>query len=90
MYVFKFCAFRTAQRKNMTSTPSGQHEQCPRCGSKLVNIEWDERVNAQEVQNLWRCLNCKNEFVSLEVSKEEQQTSDAEITKPFFTSLVIE
>jgi DNA-directed RNA polymerase subunit RPC12/RpoP len=90
MYVFKFCAFRTAQRKSMTSTPGGHQEQCPRCGSKLVNIEWDERVNAQEVQNLWRCLNCKNEFVSLEVSKEEQQTSDAEITKPFFTSLVIE
>ena len=74
----------------MTSTPSGKHEQCPRCGSKLVSIEWDERVNAQAVQNLWRCLNCKNEFVSLEVSKEEQQTSDAEIIKPFFTSLVIE
>jgi DNA-directed RNA polymerase subunit RPC12/RpoP len=74
----------------MTSTPSGHQEQCPRCGSKLVNIEWDERVNAQEVQNLWRCLNCRNEFVSLEVSKEEQPTSDAEITKPFFTSLVIE
>jgi hypothetical protein len=74
----------------MTSTPSAHQEQCPRCGSKLVSIEWDERVNAQEVQNLRRCLDCRNEFVSLEVSKEEQPTSDAEITKPFFTSLVIE
>jgi DNA-directed RNA polymerase subunit RPC12/RpoP len=73
----------------MTSNPSGHQEHCPRCGSKLVNIEWDERVNAQEVQNLWHCLNCTNEFVSTEASKEER-TSDAEITKPFFTSLVIE
>jgi DNA-directed RNA polymerase subunit RPC12/RpoP len=74
----------------MTSTPNGHQEQCPRCGSKLLSIEWDERVNAQEVQNLWRCLDCRNEFVSLEVSKEEQPTSDAKITKPFFSSLVIE
>jgi len=74
----------------MTSIPGGDQEQCPRCGSKLVNIEWDERVNAQEVQTLRHCLNCSNEFVSLEASKEEQPASDAETTKPFFTSLVIE
>ena len=74
----------------MTSTPGAHQEQCPRCGSKLVSIAWDERVNAQEVQNLWRCLNCKNEFVSLEASNGEQPSSDAEITRPFFTSLVIE
>jgi DNA-directed RNA polymerase subunit RPC12/RpoP len=80
----------TAQRKNMTSIPDGHQEQCPRCGSKLVNIEWDERVNAQEVQTLRHCLTCKNEFVALEASKQEQPASDAEVTKPFFTSLVIE
>jgi DNA-directed RNA polymerase subunit RPC12/RpoP len=74
----------------MTSIPDGDQEQCPRCGSKLVNAEWDERVNAQELQTLRRCLNCENEFVSVEASKEEQPASDAAVTKPFFTSLVIE
>jgi DNA-directed RNA polymerase subunit RPC12/RpoP len=89
-YVQVLRSFGTAQRKNMTSIPDGDQEQCPRCGSKLVNIEWEERVNAQEVQTLRHCLNCSNEFVSLEASKEEQPASDAEVTKPFFTSLVIE
>jgi DNA-directed RNA polymerase subunit RPC12/RpoP len=74
----------------MTSIPGGDQGQCPRCGSELVNIEWDERVNAQKVQTLRRCLNCSNEFVSVEASKEEQPSPDAEVTKPFFTSLVIE
>lgn len=73
----------------MTSIPSGHQEHCPRCGSKLVNIEWDERLSAQEVQHLWHCLNCTNEFVSTVASKGERP-SDAEITKPFFTSLVVE
>jgi hypothetical protein len=90
MYIFKFRAALKQQRQNMTSIPDRDQEQCPRCGSKLVNIEWDERVNAQEVQTLRHCLNCKNEFVSLEASKGEQPSSGAEITKPFFTSLVIE
>jgi hypothetical protein len=49
----------------------------------------DERVNAQEVQYLWRCWNCSNEFVTL-VASDEEPTSDAEVTKPFFTSLVVE
>jgi DNA-directed RNA polymerase subunit RPC12/RpoP len=83
-------SFRTAERKSMTSIPDGDQEQCPQCGSKLVNTEWDERVNAQELQTLRRCLNCKNEFVSVEASEEEPPSSDAEVTKPFFTSLVIE
>jgi hypothetical protein len=31
---------------------------------KAGNVEWDERVNATQVQYLWRCLNCKNEFIT--------------------------
>lgn len=73
----------------MTAVPSGNQGQCPRCGSKLVNIEWNERVNAEEVQKLWHCLHCTNEFASIEASKEDPAT-DAEIKKSFFTSLVIE
>jgi hypothetical protein len=34
---------------------STHHEKCPRCGSGFVSLEWDERVNAQEVQDLWHC-----------------------------------
>jgi hypothetical protein len=65
------------------------HEKCPRCGSGLVGLEWDERVNAREVQDLWHCWNCKNEFITT-VASGEKELSVTEITVPFFTSLVME
>jgi hypothetical protein len=54
----------------------------------LVHLEWHERVETREFQNLWHCWNCKNEFVTV-VSSDERQPSVAEITEPLFTSLVI-
>ena len=63
---------------------------CPRCGSALVGLEWDERVNEREIQDLWRCWNCNNEFITVVVAPDEKKPSVAEITKPFFTSLVME
>ena len=39
----------------MTSISSVHEEKCTRCGSRLITPEWDERVNAREVQYLWRC-----------------------------------
>jgi len=69
---------------------SNQHfEICPRCGSWLVSLQWDERVNPGEVQDLWHCWQCQNEFVTVEAS-DEKEPSIAEITKPFFTNLVME
>jgi uncharacterized protein with PIN domain len=74
----------------MTPIATQQHEKrCPRCGSDLVSLEWDERVNALEIQDLWRCWRCQNEFITVEAS-DEKEPSVAEITKPFFTSLVME
>jgi len=55
----------------------------------LVSLEWGERVNAQEVQDLWHCWNCKNEFITV-VTPDEKEPSVTEITKQFFTSLVME
>lgn len=69
---------------------SNQHfETCPRCGSWLVSLQWDERVNPGEVQDLWHCWQCQNEFVTVEAS-DEKEPSIAEITEPFFTNLVME
>jgi len=69
---------------------SNQHfETCPRCGSWLVSLQWDEHVNSGEVQDLWHCWQCQNEFVTVEAS-DEKEPSIAEITKPFFTNLVME
>ena len=73
----------------MTPIATPHHEKCPRCGSDLVSLEWDERVNAQEIQDLWRCLNCRNEFITV-VTSDTKEPSATEITKPFFTSLVME
>ena len=73
----------------MASISGPYHEKCPQCGSGLVSLEWDERVTAQEVQNLWHCWNCKNEFITL-VTSDEKEPSVTEITEPFFTSLVME
>lgn len=62
--------------------------QCPRCGSGLVHLEWYERANAQEVQDLWHCWNCKNEFVTVATSN-EKEPSVSEVTESFFTSLLV-
>jgi ribosomal protein L37AE/L43A len=62
---------------------------CPRCGSGLVTLEWGERTNPREEQDLWHCWHCQNEFITVEMC-EEKEPSVAEITKPFFTSLVME
>jgi hypothetical protein len=73
----------------MASISGLHHEKCPRCGSRLVSLEWDERVNTREVQTLWHCWPCNNEFITMVIS-DEREPSAPEITKPFFTSLVME
>jgi hypothetical protein len=65
------------------------HEKCPLCGSGLVSLEWAERVNAREIRDLWHCWNCRREFATV-VASDEREPSVTEITKPFFTSLVME
>jgi transcriptional regulator NrdR family protein len=72
----------------MVSVSISHHEKCPRCGSGAVHLEWRERANAQQVQYLLHCANCQNEFVTV-VSSEEKEPSIAEITGPFFTSLLV-
>jgi len=72
----------------MASVSIPHHERCPRCGSGLVHIGWHERVNTHEVQDLWHCGNCKNEFVTV-VTSDEKGPSVTEITEPFFTSLLV-
>jgi hypothetical protein len=73
----------------MASISSAHGEKCSRCGSTLVNLEWDERVNEREVQDLWHCWNCNNEFITV-VASDEKMPPITEITKPFFTSLLVE
>lgn len=69
---------------------SGAHlEKCPRCSSRLLTLEWEEPFNEGEVQDLWRCWNCNKTFITL-VTASEKEPSVAEITRPFFTSLVME
>jgi hypothetical protein len=73
----------------MASISSPHHKKCPKCGSGLISLEWDERVSAREVQNLWHCWRCENEFITVGLSNDDEP-SVSEITKPFFTSLVME
>jgi hypothetical protein len=54
----------------------------------LVHLEWHERINAQEAQELWRCWNCKSEFVTA-VESDGTESSAADITEPFFTNLLV-
>lgn len=72
-----------------STTSSLPHERCPRCGSGLVSLEWYEPVASGEVQDLWRCWKCHNEFITVEPS-DEKQLSVPEINKQFFTSLLME
>jgi hypothetical protein len=65
------------------------HEKCPRCGSGLVHLEWHERVNPQEVQDLWHCWDCKSAFVTVLASDEKEPSVTEKITERFFTSLLV-
>lgn len=73
----------------MASISSLHLEKCPRCNSKLVNVEWEEPLNERELQDLRRCWNCNNTFIT-SVAANEKEPSVAELTRPFFTSLVME
>jgi len=73
----------------MASVAIPPQEKCPRCGSRAVHLEWHERVNPQEVQDLWRCGDCKSEFVTVVTSNEKEPSVTEKITERFFTSLLI-
>ncbi|WP_342732863.1 hypothetical protein [Bradyrhizobium sp. B117] len=72
----------------MASVSAPHNEKCPRCGSGLVDLEWRERINPQEAQELWRCWNCKREFITA-VASDGIEPSVAEIAEPFFTNLLV-
>lgn len=73
----------------MASITKDHNGTCTRCGSRLTSLEWEERLDPHQIQQLWRCLECDNEFVTLNASEEESE-SGVEIIEPFFTSLVVE
>ena len=73
----------------MPSTTNNHDGTCTRCGSPLTFLDWEERFDSHQIQKLWRCLACKNEFVTFHASEEKPMTS-VEIIKPFFTNLVVE
>lgn len=73
----------------MKSIANAHDERCARCGSAFLTLEWDERVSAHEVEQLWHCLNCSNEFVTMAACDEMQASSAAAVTEPFFTSLLV-
>jgi len=72
----------------MESVSIARHINCPQCGSAFVHLEWHERMSAREVQDLWRCWNCRNEFMTVFTS-DDMDSPAAEITKLFFTSLLV-
>lgn len=72
----------------MESVSIVRHKICPQCSSALVHLEWHERIGVREVQNLWRCWNCRNEFITV-VTSEGTDPPAAEIAKLFFTSLLV-
>lgn len=72
----------------MASTTANHEETCTHCGSRLIHLDWEERLDSHQIQKLWRCLECKQEFVTLQAS-EEESVSGAEIVKPFFPGLLV-
>ena len=69
----------------MASITNDDRGTCTRCGSRLIHLERQERLNPPQLQQLWRCLECWNEFVTFHSSEEERATS-VEIIEPFFTN----
>ena len=73
----------------MVSTTKANDGTCTRCGSRLITLAWEERLNPRQLQHLWKCLECRKEFVTLDAS-DEKRVTDAEIIEPFFTNLLVE
>lgn len=73
----------------MSSTTTNHDGTCTRCGSRLIYLDWEERLDSHQIQKLWRCFACKHEFVTVQASEAESATS-TEIVKPFFSSLLVE
>jgi len=73
----------------MATVSMPHREKCPQCGSGAVHLEWRERVNAREVQDLWRCWDCKNKFVTTFTSDEKNPQATEKLTERFFTSLLV-
>ncbi|WP_412773310.1 hypothetical protein [Nitrobacter sp.] len=73
----------------MASTTQDHNRTCARCGSRLIHLEWEERLEPHQIQQLWKCLECRNEFVTVNAFEEESTTS-ADVVTPFFTTLVVE
>lgn len=73
----------------MASITKDHRGTCTRCSSRLINLEWEERLDSHQIQQLWKCLECRNEFVTVNAFEEESTTSD-DIIEPFFTNLVVE
>lgn len=71
------------------TNPAQRQIKCTRCSSRLVSLEWDERINPRERQKLWHCWSCQNEFIATQFCDEREPSATA-VTKPFFTSLVME
>jgi hypothetical protein len=74
----------------MASISSPHGLKCPRCGSTLLDLDWEEYVSEREVQDLWLCWNCNNKFITSGTASDEKEPSAADITRPFFTSLLME
>lgn len=72
----------------MASITKTQNGTCAQCGSHLINLEWEERLDPHKVQHLWKCLDCRKEFVTLDA--DEESSTSAEVIGPFFTNLVVE
>lgn len=68
----------------MAAVSTPHNEKCPHCGSGLVHLEWHERINAQEAQELRRCWNCKSEFVTAVASA---RTKSSVVDRTIFTNL---
>ena len=73
----------------MASTANAPDRTCTQCGSHLIRLEWEERLDPHQLRKLWKCIDCNREFTTVEASEEESATS-AEIVTPFFTNLVVE
>ncbi|MBN9043207.1 MAG: hypothetical protein J0H38_18300 [Rhizobiales bacterium] len=72
----------------MASTTNAPERICTQCGSHLTRLEWEERLDPHQLRKLWKCIDCNNEFTTLDA--DEESVTDAEIVTPFFTNLVVE
>jgi RNase P subunit RPR2 len=81
--------FSGERRVTMSTAVSRLVPSCTRCKAILIEPEWSEIADKNEIVYFWRCAACGHQFETKEHSLGQQLSKD-ELAEEFLPNLVVE